>query len=38
MSKTIVENNHCGKLSAYNVDNGVCFKIELNAEIQKNDL
>ena len=29
MSKTIVENYHNGKLSVKNIDNGVCFTIEL---------
>lgn len=29
MSKIIIENHHQGKLSAYNENNGVCFKIQL---------
>ena len=29
MSKNIVENHHNGKLSVDNMDNGVCFIIEL---------
>ena len=29
MSKTIVENHHNGKLSVENIDDGVCFTIEL---------
>jgi len=37
MSKTIIENHHNGKLSVENIEDGVCFIIELGiiSEIQK---
>ena len=35
MSKNIVENNHNGKLSVKNIDDGVCFIIELGEVLKK---
>jgi len=34
MSRIIIETHHHGKLSAYNKDKGVCFRIELSEELQ----
>ena len=35
MSKTIVEDNHNGKLEVENTDDGVCFTIELGIISEK---
>ena len=35
MSKTIIEEHHNGKLTAENIDDGVCFIIELGIISEK---